>query len=655
MARYLMLSMTNPRYAASCRIVYALIAWLFSPLISYQVARVTLDGTLNGMPFSISRTKAASKNGLVFLLNGEDLTTQSVKETQAVIEELMGVTVDILSRTMFHGQHAINELLEATDAKLKEELSLLVPLKLWQTAATTARARGRAANKKSSELEGMISLREHDLQRLVAKYKEAESIANEKQLKLSRLETLYEKQNNATHEESKDVDFQELEGMFEGIESDLVSLTKAYEKFQKDKDIVTSPLREELQSARNLYDSLAKMVQHDEREEYAASLNAKHALQRVHETEIKWSVNLQGDKSGLSAPDICPTCRQPIGDGHSHEAFELQMSTEIDDIIARRNATQNTLDNVQKRLQERRIDLQHQEAVLIYAERAMDKLHLEWQSKIDEVEEARDSRKRERNAISEQMAAAARKSQAYAKVESALSNINMEKAAKEYAQRTASSIEQEVQEVQHRLEAMRKELEAENKIGRVMLDLADFFGPRGVQTFVLQNVVELLQVCSQTYLDDLSDGSQRLDLALDAGDRISRSEYVVGADGIYKERPLATLSGGQWRRCSLALTFGFAELVARQGKFRPSMCVLDEPLTHLDRSGRSKVGEVIRKMLRPADSEGMKGFGFMGMSTVLIILQDLAAEELDEAFDCIDEVIKEDSASRVKIDGFFAT
>ena len=627
----------------------------FSSQISNQVARVTLDGTLNGMPFSISRTKTASKNGLVFQLNGEDLTTQSVKETQAVIEELMGVTVEILSRTMFHGQHAINELLEATDAKLKEELSLLVPLKLWQTAATTARAKGRTAAKKSSELEGMISLREHDLQHLVAKYKDAETIVNEKQAKLARLETLYEKQKKATHEESKDIDFQELEKMFEGIESDLVSLTKTFEKFQKEKEIVTSPIREELQSARNLFDSLAKMVQQDEREEYAASLNVKLALQRVHETEIKWSVNLQDDKSGLSAPDVCPTCSQPIGDGHSHEAFELQMSNEIDDSIGRRNAAQNALDDVQKRLQQRRVDLQHQEAVLKSAESALDKLQMEWQSKIDEVEEALDCRKRERNSISEQMAAAARKSQAYAKIESAVSNINMEKAAKEYAQKTASSIEQELQEVQHRLEEMKKELEAENKVGRVMLDLADFFGQRGVQTFVLQNVVEVLQVCSQTYLDDLSDGSQRLDLALDAGDRISRSAYVVGSDGIYKERPLATLSGGQWRRCSLALTFGFAELVARHGKFRPSMCVLDEPLTHLDRSGRSKVGEVIRKMLRTADSEGVKGFGFMGMSTVLIILQDLAAEELDEAFDCIDEVIKEDSASRVKIDGFFAT
>jgi DNA repair exonuclease SbcCD ATPase subunit len=125
---------------------------------------------------------------------------------------------------------------------------------------------------------------------------------------------------------------------------------------------------------------------------------------------------------------------------------------------------------------------------------------------------------------------------------------------------------------------------------------------------------------------------------------------VIGSDGAFKERPLSTLSGGQWRRCSLALTFAFAELVARRGKLRPSICVLDEPLTHLDRSGRAKVGEVIRGMLRPPDSAEFRGFGGLGMTTVLIILQDLAAEELDEAFDCIDEVVKEKSSSYVKVD-----
>ena len=38
------------------------------------------------------------------------------------------------------------------------------------------------------------------------------------------------------------------------------------------------------------------------------------------------------------------------------------------------------------------------------------------------------------------------------------------------------------------------------------------------------------------------------------------------------------------------------------------------------------------------------------VSTILLILQDLAAEELEESFDCIDEVVKIDGCSCVKVD-----
>lgn len=619
---------------------------------------MTVDGTMNGKPFSISRSKTASKNGLVFHLDGEDLTRQSVKETQQMMEEVLGVNIDILSRTMFHGQHTVNDLLEATDTQLKDELSLLVPLKLWQTATSIARAKGRTAVKKSSELSGMITLREQDLQRLIEKLRRAETAAQEKQKSLSRLEALYETERTAVlHEENILVDFQELEAMLEGIESDLRSLAKSHEEFELEREAALSPLRETLHSSQDMYDELTKTVQQDEREEYAATLNLQLATERVRQMELKWSVDLKDDTSKFSAPDVCPTCHQPIGDGHSHETFEQLMTRDIEDSIARRSSAQDRLVNIQTTTEQHRIELKSQEALLTSERRIFDETTLEWLTKISELQVASEGKRRERQTITEQMAAKAKLSQTRSKLESLQASIQLEKAATEYAQRTVSDIEEEIEEVQQRLQGMKIELEAENKLGHVMGDLSDRFGQRGVQTFVLQNVVDVLQVCSQTYLDDLSDGSQRLDLALDAGDRISRTAYVVGADGIYKERPLATLSGGQWRRCSLALTFGFAELVARRGKFRPSLCVLDEPLTHLDRSGRAKVGEVLRKMLRggsPTDRDNVDGFGAMSMSTVLIILQDLAAEELDEAFDCIDEVIKEDSQSRVKIDGFRA-
>ena len=98
------------------------------------------------------------------MFNGEDVTTQSIKETQALIDEKLGINQQVLARTLFHGQHAMNELLEATDAHIKEELSLVTPLTSWQEAVSEARKLGRTASKRVAEVEGMISIRSGDLE-----------------------------------------------------------------------------------------------------------------------------------------------------------------------------------------------------------------------------------------------------------------------------------------------------------------------------------------------------------------------------------------------------------------------------------------------------------------------------------------------------------
>ena len=78
-----------------------------------KVARVTVRGSLNGLDFSISRSKTATKTGLVFLLGDTDLSAQSAKETQVLIDEKLGITSEIFARTMFFGQHSTDQLLES--------------------------------------------------------------------------------------------------------------------------------------------------------------------------------------------------------------------------------------------------------------------------------------------------------------------------------------------------------------------------------------------------------------------------------------------------------------------------------------------------------------------------------------------------------------
>lgn len=98
-----------------------------------------------------------------------------------------------------------------------------------------------------------------------------------------------------------------------------------------------------------------------------------------------------------------------------------------------------------------------------------------------------------------------------------------------------------------RLKGVRAEKEGRVKLTR---ELVDRFGMRGVQAFVLRGAVAQLERLSNRFLALLSEGGLRLGLALD-GEKIAKAVRVRGADGVFHDRTLAQLSGGQWRRASL--------------------------------------------------------------------------------------------------------
>lgn len=224
----------------------------------------------------------------------------------------------------------------------------------------------------------------------------------------------------------------------------------------------------------------------------------------------------------------------------------------------------------------------------------------------------------------------------------------------------------------------------------VLTRLMDVFGPRGIQHYIYLGVIKQIESIANTYLSLLAQGGIQITLQSDLDvDKIVKVIHIRSvSDGEYRERGLSQLSGGQWRRVSLALDLAFTELVRRRGILRSNLMVMDEVLTHLDASGREAVGSVLRAMAKGlgnangdlilvtsivnepieySDDEfnGNKGIKKLGdleddiskmlvkagsYETVIVILQDLVAMELEEAFDHIDVVVKESDVSRVIID-----
>jgi hypothetical protein len=87
-----------------------------------------------------------------------------------------------------------------------------------------------------------------------------------------------------------------------------------------------------------------------------------------------------------------------------------------------------------------------------------------------------------------------------------------------------------------------------------------------------------------------------------------------------------------------AALLAFRELSRLRARVDCNVIVLDEVLNHLDGPGRARVGRVLRAMCqRPAvaggggaEAGGGKGEGeYGGISTAIVILQDLAAGELE--------------------------
>lgn len=90
------------------------------------------------------------------------------------------------------------------------------------------------------------------------------------------------------------------------------------------------------------------------------------------------------------------------------------------------------------------------------------------------------------------------------------------------------------------------------------------------------------------YLGVLSDGALQLHLSMD-GDRVVKRAGTRASDGGFRDRSLSQLSGGQWRRTSLALELAFAELARQRSRFSCNVLVLDEVLSQLDSYGRARV------------------------------------------------------------------
>ena len=609
-----------------------------------------MNGTINSVPFLITRIKTKSKSSLTFMLGGRDVSRQSTKETQSLIEEELGIQPQILTRCIFHDQFQLNGLLEASDVKLKEELSQIVNLEVWQQASQVARQNAKDMSKSIAELDGMIRIRKADFASVKMRFEAAKE-------KLEEAYTLYRKRQ-------QELDFQlsALPSKVEGLTMQNVDisslqelLSRASEEMREQENELNRLLREKteaLSEAKNqllltekLEKDLKESVIFQQRLLDKAESKVTYAQQNWENLQSRWG--LFNERGGMSA---CPTCNQPMLNTQSQDHVAFKMTEELTNAQSEWQKSEEEVNEAFESVQKEWEKLNIISLEVDSIRQRITSLEVVWDERIDSLRQSLSYCREVQSERSSAVAAAASRLETVSALRAAeakaSTELNSIKQTAIIAEGQVESLGQELNNLSITIQDLEGERDYAVKEEIVLSQLIDMLGSRGVQSFLLQNAVDALQYASQAYLYELSDGQQKLELSIETGDRITKIAHVKGQDGEWHQRSLSALSGGQWRRASLAVALGFAELIARRGGLQSSLLVLDEPLTHLDAGGRENVGNLLRKLVDSNPSES-KGLSF---STILIVLQDLSAEELDSFFDHIDEVHREQGSSSVSLD-----
>ena len=137
-----------------------------------------MQGIIDFVPFVITRDNALTGGGITLSLDREDVTCQSTRDTQRVVDKAMGVNSLILARTVIHSQNFLDGLLGESNVGLKEYPILIVPLDVLTGAASTTRSAAREEVGRSANLGGMISLRRKDIDAMRGRVDNARKEAN---------------------------------------------------------------------------------------------------------------------------------------------------------------------------------------------------------------------------------------------------------------------------------------------------------------------------------------------------------------------------------------------------------------------------------------------------------------------------------------------
>ncbi len=566
----------------------------YDEVVNNQIGKdclISLSFASNGGTYALERYRKDSQEGNALRLfeGKKELTEASNKETQNLLEQLIGMNFEIFMNSVAFPQGSAQFFSTLSDSEQKSILERMLSLETLSEAQIRVKA-----DLKTLELS--ISQNELKLSNLQTKQETVE--AQSEQLKRSHL----------AFEEDRQQAIKEL----------LQQIRAEKEKTQELNEFKANKLRQQHSLKVKITKNTELLSGMEEKQDESGKLESKLYKVEAKEESLKREAGGVSRKltniKVLKGKATCPTCGQSVS-GKLVEEQRKALELELEDLSVQQDEVLDEKEEIRLQLRELEKEFTRLSELEVELSRAKNTLEAS-QKELWEFQSSVELSKERANQLKEQAYELKSKT-----------NPHQESIAE--VKKTLGDLSQEVEKVGTEKDNLEEEREYLNF-------WVAGFGDRGLKSFILDSVVPTLNDETNKCLSILSDGTIKASFHTQTQLKGGEMREKFGLD-IWTENGADRylgLSGGEQRRLNLAVLMSLRRLAQMQAGAQCNLLLADEIFDALDQPGLERAVE----LLKVQRQNGAK---------VIVISH---SDELQEHFQDILVVQKEDGVSRLLIE-----
>lgn len=579
-------------------------------------ASVELTLEVSGNTYVITRGR--KKNVLSITLNGEPMEFSTMKETQANIEQIIGIPEEVFRTTLFFDGHYTTPFSEMTDKQKKEFLSAIVDLSIYSKAHDKTKEEIKETKAQIASVDSNITIASESSKR------ELENV--------SRLRTTKEQYEHNLVTAQTTLDNYDDQN-YQTLSNNLLEASKEleYVSAYKTTNTAQNALREALTASQSLSSELAEL-QSKQRELVAHVENLKSVMKSKMDMVKQYeqlnqsaytkdnlvaSYNYGANGSSVDAIDTI------IPSGATNLETVAKLKEELANLIAEYKSTDTSVydqpiveatakqDEARQAVQK----LQEEANKEIEDNNTLNSRYQMANNKVNQIKEQIRNEEQAKKNLESQVTSA----------KSSLDLVNQQ--LESYGNVTTDNAESVIEDLQAKKQALATNLVNLEKV-------LGAFSDKGIKSHVLDLVTPTLNEGVNKYLGTLTGGAINVEFSTQSKKADGTLSDKFGISVTYNGDVMSynALSSGEKRRVDVAISLALQDMVIQRYGADVNLLAYDELFESLDATGAENVVELLKSRIEK-------------VGTIIVVSHN---EDLKPLFDNSLEVIKKDGVSTLE-------